>query len=321
MALDQYSLDFLAAAAAAAGPDATPMHEQTPEEARLGALASIDAIGPGPEVHSSEDIQLRSSDDADEFTIRVLKPSEDPQGVFLYIHGGGWVVSDIAAYDAIGRQLAVDTGHTVVLVNYRKAPEAPFPAPVDDCWTALNWIDLNRGQLAAPGTPLIVGGDSAGGNLTAAMTLRARDAGGPKIDLQVLIYPVTDADFTRDSYLAEDNQTLLPTEAMQWFWDHYAPVDQRSHQEAAPLQAESLADLPEAYLVVAEHDVLRDEGEAYGQRLAAEGVRVDSHVFPGQMHGFISFFNILPAGNQLVERISAKVRSHSNQLAGASKEV
>ncbi len=319
MALDQHSLDFLTASAAAAGPDATPMHLQTPEEARAAALGSIDIIGPGPEVHSAEDVQLRSADDAEEFTVRVLKPSANPEGVFLYIHGGGWVVSDIAAYDAVGRQLAVDTGYTVVLVIYRKAPEAPFPGPVDDCWTALNWIEDNRAELAADGTPLVVGGDSAGGNLTAALTLRARDAGGPTIDLQVLIYPVTDADFSRPSYLAAENQTLLTTEAMQWFWDHYVPEDQRGHHEAAPLRAESLAGLPDAYLVVAEHDVLRDEGEAYGRRLAEAGVNVDSHVYPGQMHGFISFFNILPSGKKLVEMIDEKVRAHAAEYATAGK--
>lgn len=297
------------------------MHEQTPQEARVSALANLDAIGPGPDVHSTTDIQVDCADGTGTFTLRILKPTDNPTGIFLYIHGGGWVVSDITAYDTMARQLAVDTGYTVALVNYRKAPETPFPGPVDDCWTALQWIEEHRAELAAAGTPLVVGGDSAGGNLTAALTLRARDTAGPRIDLQVLIYPVTDADFTRDSYREEINQTVLTTEAMEWFWDHYASPEQRAHQEAAPLRADSLADLPDAYLIVAEHDVLREEGEAYGRRLRDAGVAVDSHLFPGQMHGFISFFNLLPSANRLVDMISAKVHTRHTQLASASQEV
>ncbi len=308
MALDQATQQFLAQAAEAAGPDAKPMHLSTPEEARAGALATLDLIGPGVPVAEVQNLELTSGADETPFDIRVLKPTADPQGIFVYLHGGGWVVSDIVAYDAIGRQLAVDTGYTVVLVNYRKAPEHPYPAPADDCWTALKWVDEHREELAAVGSPLVVGGDSAGGNLTAAMTLRARDADGPTIDYQVLVYPVTDADFTRGSYLDPENQTLLTTESMIWFWDHYVPAEQRDSQEVSPLRADSLAGLPDAFVIVAEHDVLRDEGEAYAQRLAEEGVNVETELFEGQMHGFISMFNILPSSAQLIERISEKVR-------------
>lgn len=311
MALDEATQQFLAQAAEAAGPDAKPMHLSTPEEARAGALANLELIGPGVPVAEVRDLELQSAADADPFRVRVLKPTADPQGIFVYLHGGGWVVSDIVAYDAIGRQLAADTGYTVVLVNYRKAPEHPYPAPADDCWTALNWVDEHRDELADAGAPLVVGGDSAGGNLTAAMTLRAREAGGPEIDYQVLIYPVTDADFTRGSYLDPVNQTLLTTESMKWFWDHYVPVEQRNNQDVAPLRAESLADLPDAFVIVAEHDVLRDEGEAYARRLAEEGVNVETELFEGQMHGFISMFNILPSSARLIGRVSEKVRQRT----------
>lgn len=310
MAIDQATQQFLANAAAA-NPDAKPMHLSSPEEARVGAMATLDLIGPGVEMTQVQDIELRSSEQDDPFTVRVLKPTAQPKGIFLYLHGGGWVVSDIIAYDAIGRQLAQETGYTVVLANYRKAPEHPYPAAPNDSWAALKWIDEHRAELAEEGAPLVVGGDSAGGNLTAAMTLRARDLGGPRIDFQVLVYPVTDADFTRPSYLDPENQLMLTTETMEWFWDHYAPVEKRQEQEASPLRAESLADLPDAYVAIAEHDVLRDEGEVYAERLAEHGVKVDTELFEGQMHGFISMFNILPASAQLISRIAEQVTQHA----------
>lgn len=308
MALDEATRQFLAQAASSG---AKPMHEMSPVEARAGGAATTEAIGPGVAVAKVENLELKSTGDASPFEVRVLKPSEQPEGIIVYLHGGGWVLSDIDAYDAIGRKLAVDSNHTVVLVNYRKAPEAPYPAAADDSWTALTWVDDHREDLAASSAPLILAGDSAGGNLTAAMTLRARDTGRPMIDFQVLVYPVTDADFTRSSYLDPENQGLLTTETMAWFWDHYVPAERRSEQDVAPLRAETLAGLPDAYVVVAEHDVLRDEGEAYAQRLADEGVNVETLLFEGQTHGFISMLNLLPSSGQLIELLATKIRQHA----------
>ncbi len=307
MAIDEATAQFLANAAAA-NPDAKPIHLSTPDEARAGALATLDLIGPGVEMAAVQNLELKSSEQDAPFEVRVLRPTQQPKGIFLYLHGGGWVVSDIIAYDAIGRQLAQETGYTVVLANYRKAPEHPYPAAPNDSWTALQWVDEHRAELAEEGAPLVIGGDSAGGNLAAAMTLRSREQNGPKIDFQVLVYPVTDADFTRPSYLDPENQLMLMTESMVWFWDHYAPVEKRQEQEASPLRAESLADLPPAYVAIAEHDVLRDEGEAYAERLTASGVEVETELYSGQMHGFISMFNILPASAQVISRIAEQIQ-------------
>ena len=319
MALDEATSQFLANAAAA-NPEAKPIHLSTPEEARVGALGTLDLIGPGVEMAEVDNVELRSSAEEAAFEVRVLKPTAQPKGIFLYLHGGGWVVSDIIAYDAIGRQLAQETGYTVVLANYRKAPEHPYPAAPNDSWTALTWIDEHRLELAVEGAPLVIGGDSAGGNLAAAMTLRARDLNGPKIDYQVLVYPVTDADFTRPSYLDPENQLMLMSESMIWFWDHYAAVDKRGEQEASPLRAESLAGLPPAYVAIAEHDVLRDEGEAYAQRLSDEGVNVELELYPGQMHGFLNMFNILPTSAQLISRIAEQTLQHAQQPAAMIEE-
>jgi acetyl esterase len=313
VALDEATLRFLTAAAQAAGPDAAPAWEQTPEEARAGTAAMNEMFGVGPDMDRTEDLVLTGWDGGT-FEIRVHRPTPKPHAVVVYLHGGGWVLSDIDGFDTLGRQLAEQSGSTVILVNYRKAPENPFPAAVEDSWTALNWAADRIGELARDGAPLYVAGDSAGGNLSAVMALRSRDRGGPQIARQFLIYPVTDADFTRGSYLEEENQTLLPKEFMAWFWDHYlADHDQRNNAEASPLRAEDLSGVAPAFLVTAAHDVLRDEGEAYGDRLREAGVDVESHRWPGQMHGFFSMVNVLPASAEVMTLVAQSIRKPAEQ--------
>lgn len=315
MALDEATIQFLAAAAEAAGPDAKPMWEMEPAQARATSAAMNEMFGKGPDMQRTEDHTLTGYDGGT-FAIRVHVPSERPTGVFLYLHGGGWVVGDIDGYDTLGRQLAEKTGNAVVLVNYRKAPEKRFPAAVEDSWTALQWAAEHLEDIAGSRVPLFVGGDSAGGNLSAVMALRARDEGGPQLAGQMLIYPVTDADFSRLSYDEPENQTLLTKEFMIWFWDHYAPTpEDRAHPHASPLRAESLKNLPPALVVTAAHDVLRDEGEAYAQRLQEAGVDVQFHRWPGQMHGFFSMVNVLPASAEVMDLVARRVRDLSAEPA------
>lgn len=285
------------------------MWEMDPLEARA-ASAGMDAMfGTGPDMHRTENHTLTGIDGG-KFEVRVHVPVTEPHGVFVYLHGGGWVVSNIDSFDTLGRQLAEKTGCAVVLVNYRKAPESRYPIAVEDAWTALRWTDENLEQLAGARVPLFIGGDSAGGNLSAVVSLRARDNNGPQLAQQILIYPVTDADFTRSSYLEEENQTLLTTEFMQWFWDHYAPnVEDRAQHEASPLQAESLEGVAPAVVITAAHDVLRDEGEAYVDRLREAGVRAEHRRWPGQMHGFFSMVNVLPAAAEAMDFVAEAVRA------------
>ena len=313
MSLDHATLAFLAASAEAAGPDAKPMWQMSPAEARATAAAMNEMFGTGPETHRTEDHVLDASDGGS-FRVRVHVPRESPTGVFVYLHGGGWVLQDIDGYDTLGRQLAEKSGCAVVLVDYRKAPEHPFPAAVEDSWTALTWAGEHLAEIAGAQVPLYVGGDSAGGNLSAVMALRARENGGPVIAKQVLIYPVTDADFTRPSYTEEENQTLLTTEFMTWFWDQYVPdAEQRKHPDAAPFHAEDLSGLPPALVITAAHDVLRDEGEAYAEKLQEAGVEVHQRRWEGQMHGFFSMVNVLPASAEaldfVVESIATDVQA------------
>jgi acetyl esterase len=286
MALDEATSGFLTQMAAAGGK---PLHEMTPEEARgLGGMLG-DMYGPGPDMARVENTT------ADGVPVRILVPHGDVRGIFVYYHGGGWVIGALDEFDTLGRTIAQRTGCTVVLVDYRLAPEHRYPAAADDSWTALKWVDAHRADLASAGAPLIVGGDSAGGNLSAVVALKARDAGGPRIALQVLVYPVTDADVDNATYTDPENQLMLSRESMIWFWDHYAPdAADRAEVDASPLQAKDLSDLPPAVVLTAEHDVLRQEGEAYAERLKDAGNTVQSQRIAGQMHGFFTMINVLP---------------------------
>jgi acetyl esterase len=308
MALDEATLGFLSGMAEAAGPDAKPMWHLSPAEARIAGSGLKDLYGEGPDMHRSEDHTLNGYDGGT-FEVRVHVPVAQPSAAIVYLHGGGWVLEDIAGYETLGRQLAEKSGAAVVLVNYRKAPEHPFPTPVEDSWTAVQWAASQLEQIAGRQVPLFIGGDSAGGNLAAVTALRARDHGGPALSGQILIYPVTDYDFTRGSYLEPENQSFLTTEFMDWFWNHYVPApEDRLRPEASPLRHESLAGLPSALVITAEHDVVRDEGEAYAERLRAAGVPVEHRRWPGQMHLFFSLVNVLPASAEAMELVAAKVR-------------
>lgn len=317
MALDQASVSFLQAAAEAADPNAKPMWEMTPQQVRDAQAAGAVPGEPGPAMYRTENHVFKGADGG-EFQVRVHRPTENPHSVLVYLHGGGWVLSDIDEFDKVTRMLAEQSGATIVMANYRKAPEHPFPTPVEDSWITLKWAADNLGELAMDGAPLYVAGDSAGGNLASVMALRAKERGGPQIARQILIYPVCDADFERPSYLSEENQTLLPTPFMQWFWDHYIPnPEDRKHPDAAPIHAEDLSGVAPALVITAAHDVLCDEGVAYSERLKADGVEVEYHNWPGQMHGFFGFCDIFPAANEVVELIARSISDNSNETAKA----
>jgi len=192
-----------------------------------------------------------------------------------------------------------------VLVDYRLAPEYRYPVAVDDSYAALEWVAERLTDIAGAGAPVIVAGDSAGGNVAAVVAQRSRDRGGPPIALQALIYPVTDADVDNASYRAEENQLMLTRAGMIWFWDHYLPdADRRTEPDASPLQAADLSGLPPAVVLLAEFDVLRDEGQAYADRLRDAGVPVDVHVHPGQMHGFFTLLTV-PGHEEALSQIAA----------------
>ena len=263
MALDRATVKFLEQLSEAGGK---PLNECTPQEVRALGPIWAEFNGPAPEMERVEDHTVPTPDG--QVPIRVLVPTPQPLGVVVYYHGGGWVAGSIDESDTMARKLAERTSCAFVLVEYRLAPEHPYPAAVDDSYAALEWVGNHRGDIAGHDSPLMVAGDSAGGNLAAVMAPAGpRPRRGLTLPCRSLIYPVTDADFSRPSYddsgAGPYSDQLLSREAMVWYWDHYLPdPSSRTGPDASPLRAADFSSLPPAVILTAEHDVLRDEGEA-----------------------------------------------------------
>ena len=245
-------------------------------------------------------------------SVRVYRGTKtaSPAPALAYFHGGGWVIGDLESHDNLCRALANRTQAVVMSVDYRLAPEHRYPAAAEDCYAATRWLAECGGEIGADGTRIAIAGDSAGGNLAAAVALMARDRSGPSLRHQVLIYPVTEPNFETASY--RDNATgyFLSRELMQWFWNHYVPnAAQRNEAYAAPLRAEKLAGLPPATVITAEYDPLRDEGEAYAARLRDAGVATVTTRYDGQIHGFVGMFEVFDQGKFATEQIAATLRA------------
>ncbi|MCX2982171.1 alpha/beta hydrolase [Halieaceae bacterium IMCC14734] len=228
--------------------------------------------------------------------VRIYRPDgEGPFPVLVFYHGGGFVVCDLDTHDEICRQLCAGANVLVVSVQYRLAPEAPFPAPLEDCYAATCWAAENAENYQGLASQLLVAGDSAGANFAAAVSLMARDRGTPAISRQLLIYPVTDFNFETDSYKENAEGFFLTRAMMQWFWGHYLEhPEQGSDPLASPLRAE-LSGLPPAAVITAGFDPLRDEGQAYARALEAAGVDVQLRHFPGMIHGFVTMAGLTQA--------------------------
>ncbi|MGZ3144653.1 alpha/beta hydrolase [Lentzea chajnantorensis] len=228
----------------------------------------------------------------DGFRVRVVKPvgATGPLPVVLYIHGAGWVFGNAHTHDRLVRELAAGTGAAVVFPDYSLSPEARYPVAIDQNYAAARWVVAEGAAHGLDATRIAVAGDSVGGNMSAALTLQAKERGDVPLKAQVLFYPVTDASFDTDSYLQFAEGYFLRRDAMQWFWDQYTtnPVE-RAEITASPLRAttEQLAGLPQALVITAEADVLRDEGEAYADKLREAGVPVTAVRYAGVIHDFM----------------------------------
>lgn len=271
--------------------------------------------GVGPEMAAVEDHAIAVTGGS--INVRLLFPSAESQATIVFYHGGGWVIGSIDDYDALGRALARDTGCAVALIDYRKAPEHPHPTAVNDAVEAAIWVEATMTRRNGR-APLVVAGDSAGGNLAAVVAQLASKNEAPEVALQVLIYPVLDSDLDTPSYLDSANSLMLTRELMGWFWDQYVPSPlERSAVTASPARAASLRGVAPAIVIAAEHDVLRDEGQAYVERLRADGVDVLYRVFSGQMHGFFSLHGVLPASAEsrvwLADQIVVALRRPNDQ--------
>jgi acetyl esterase len=286
-----------------------PFEHMTVPQARNAAQGFVPLQGAPDDVASVvEDSVPTASGD---IPIRIITPlGEGPFPVIVYFHGGGWVIGDIDVVDAPLRNLAARTSSVVVAVGYRRAPEHRSPAALDDCYAATKWVSNNGALLNADPSRLVVAGDSAGGNLAAGVALTARDHGGPAIAAQILIYPVTDFDFTRPSYEENAVGKLLTPASMQWFWAHYLGAAELTDSPyAAPNRVPDLSGLPAAFVATADCDVLRDEGEAYATRLQSAGVFTQSVRYDGLIHGFFWALGALPSGAVIYDDIAAFLKT------------
>lgn len=287
--------------------DMPDLDEVTPEEMRSMMDLPLDG-----EPEPVGRVENRTIDGADgPLKARIFRPEgEGPFPLMAFFHGGGFVIGDLDTHDGLCRSLCNAIGCVVVSVDYRLAPEAQFPAAPEDCYTATIWCADHADELQADADRLIVAGDSAGGCLAAAVAQMVRDRGGAAIAHQLLMYPVMDRNFERESYLTNAEGYFLTREMMQWFWRHYLrdEADARNPY-AAPLQSEDLDGLPSATVITAGYDPLRDEGKAYADKLAAAGVDVSYRCFDDMIHGFLSLpMPFKDGGHAIIDEVADMVK-------------
>lgn len=267
----------------------------TPQAARL-LLDQMTAARPAISLPKLRDVRnITITGPGGDLTLRHYRPLQVPiRGTLIYLHGGGWVLGSPDTCDPICRILADESGCDIYSVDYRLAPEFPFPAGLDDAFAAVTWAANHARTM-----PLFIGGDSAGGNLAAACCLRAREARGPKLSGQLLLYPVTDHNFQTLSYRKHGAKDLMVTaKDMLWYWRHYVADEMQSHNPlVSPLRAATLSGLPSALVVVAGFDPLCDEGEAYARRLRTDGTPVELRRYDDMVHGFLGLIGLLDAAN------------------------
>ena len=280
---------------------APPMNTLTPEEARQ-SLDMSPLAGEPEEVGKVENTAVPGP--LGDIPVRIYTPKgEGPFPALVYYHGGGWVIGDLDAVDVPCRMLTNRANCVVVSVDYRMAPENKFPAAAEDCYAATKWVAENAASIQVDPERVAIGGDSAGGNLTAVVALMARDRGGPSLVYQMLIYPVTNRDYETVSYRDNGDGYFLTKDSMVWFWNHYLREEQDAvNPYASPLLADDLSGLPPALVLTAEYDPLRDEGEAYAQRLEAAGIEVEATRYNGMIHGFFWMPGALDQGRKAIEQ-------------------
>lgn len=287
----------------------TPLYTMSVDEARK-ADAETEAEDWDWHDHPEEVFDREIPGPAGPVTIRVYRPASDrPLPVLMYYFGGGWVVGSLSTPDAICRALATMTPCVIVSVNYRLAPEHPFPAPIDDCYAATEWVAAHAAELGADGARMGVAGDSSGGNIAAVMALLARDRGGPEIAAQVLVYSPFRNDAENESMRANRDPMFFNAISSGWFWGHYLadPADGDSPY-ASPLKAADLGGLPPALMMTAEYCPLRDEGEAYVDALRRAGGQVEFHPYQDLPHGFLALAAILEISRKALDLIAEFLR-------------
>jgi acetyl esterase len=305
-----------------AAMESVDYREVTPEGLRQVMKMLAAADGPPEAVASVED--ARAEGPAGPIPVRAYRPGgagaggrpddradidASPLPILVWYHGGGWVVGDLETADTTCRKLANRSGALVISVDYRLAPEHPAPASVEDCWAALRWVVEAGAGLGGDPSRLAVGGDSAGGNLSALMAARARDD-GPALRHQLLVYPATDLTMSYPSHVENGQGYLLTNEATAWFLGHYlGPDADPKHPSLSPLFIDDLSGVADATIITAELDPLRDEGEAYADRLRNSGVGVDLRRYDGMVHGFFQLGGVTPVADSAVTEAASRLRA------------
>jgi acetyl esterase len=312
--LEQNTRAFLDNLQQQGGP---PIYTLSPHDARA-VLSGLQASSPVQKLPADiENRTIPGGPNATEISITIVRPSNSSNEtlpVVMYFHGGGWVLGGFDTHDRLVRELANKANVTVVFVNYTLSPEAKYPVAVEQAYAATKWVAQNGQTINVNSSSLAVVGDSVGGNMAAAVTLLAKERGGPPIKFQVLFYPVTDANFDTQSYNAFQEGYWLTREAMKWFWNNYAPDNTtRKEPTASPLQAsiDQLRGLPPALIINGEFDVLRDEGEAYAHKLIQAGVPVTGVRYHGTIHDFVMLNPITntPAVRGAIEQASDMLKT------------
>ena len=285
--------------------NAPPWEELAPSVSRTMFNGLTAFFGERPDLHDVRDQTI-----AGHIPVRCYHPSSGSAlPVIMYFHGGGWVLGNIETHDTLCRQLALASGCAVISVDYRLAPEHPFPAAFDDCYEATQYVSKHAGELGLDPNRIVVAGDSAGGNLAAAVTLKARDKGTPNIHSQYLIYPVLEANFDTASYKDFATDHGLTRQTMQFFWNQYVQKEaDRSNPYAAPLRADHLHGLPFTQIITAECDVLRDEGEQFATLLKKAGVEVELIRYEGMLHGFMHFAAAFDDGQRAIDQLGQAIK-------------
>lgn len=304
MSLDPKIEQVLAGMLAAPGP---PAHEIPIEQARVNHQMETEALcGTGPEVAEVRDLAIPSA--GGEIPVRVYRPEGDePLPIVVWLHGGGWALGSIETYDAPVRALTRAAGAIVVSVEYRLAPEHRFPAAVEDSLAAVRWAVARGADLGGDPARVAVAGDSAGGNLAAVVARRVR--GELDLRLQALIYPVTDGGVNTPSFREFADRFGLTAAGMRRFWELYLDGCDSSDPDASPMRDPDLSGVAPAYVLTAEHDVLRDEGEAYAAALERAGVAVELERWPGTIHGFFRWVAATDVAGEAIAAVGARLRS------------
>jgi acetyl esterase len=266
-----------------------PIFSMTPTDARaVLSNAQATTVDLAPAAIEEKTIEV----DGKKIPLHIIRPenANKPLPVVMYFHGGGWVLGDYKTHERLIRALANAANAAIVFVDYSRAPEAKYPTQIDEAYAATKWIAENGQSLNLDTTKIAVAGDSVGGNMAIAVTLLAKEKKTPKIDFQLLFYPVTNAKFDTESYKLFEDGPWLTKKAMEWFWDSYLPNKEDAKKiTASPLQAsiKDLEGLPPALIITDQNDVLRDEGEAYANKLMQAGVPVTATRYLGTLHDFV----------------------------------